>query len=159
MTAAFGYLFNELLTRPALFAKDMPVAEELQDRVLARRFGLALASGNGGLIIQEITGERNGEPFHFFEAWEIGAGKKFPDTYARFGYDDIFTALSGDTQSVRINATATFYEGASVPSGWTVGAHPMSGILKSSLNPPPFLPYPQNYKASPPVERRWSWPK
>ena len=117
------------------------------------KWKLATPSKSGGYIVQEITEkDQFGNPVaHYWEAWRVPVNSQVATAYVSSSYDDTF---SGGPSGNVVRAQARFYEGLQLPSSFTPGGHPWSGILPSTTGNP-NLPTSNRTSA---VNRKWKIP-
>ncbi|MGH9916890.1 MAG: RHS repeat-associated core domain-containing protein, partial [Pyrinomonadaceae bacterium] len=81
------------------------------------RWELAKKSSKGGWIVQNIRANfRSGGRYSYWEAWEVPSNSQSTLKYYLYGYDYMFSGASG----TRIEASARFYEGLSLPSSFSI---------------------------------------
>jgi hypothetical protein len=120
---------------------------------------LSEPSPTGGYIVQQITGSINGidngqpfsTPYSFWEAWQVPAGSQTSTPCSdQFHVNPRPDNTATGTDSV--TATASFYEGLTLPPDFIPNGDPLSGGVPSTDTNPDLSPD----DATPPVIRNWS---
>jgi len=114
---------------------------------------LTRASTRGGWIVQHIVADFTGVGhYEYWEAWPIPANSNVPSLHGVDEYGVSYSDRFGGPAGSQIDGNASFYEGLTLPSSFTIQPQGFpAGILRATTSDP-NLP---TGNATFPVERFW----